>query len=185
MLQPYRTQTDVAIVSTSPPFQAALAPVSCSAQIAQPLPLQFWQYLYYHCIWQLTGSELAVVNKIQCGFINNRWIPGKLKQGNMFYSYSSSLKLAVKQLKTATTTNQKAKLILQIEALKKRIKAGNKTCKAAASLTTPTPTSTPTPTTTPTPSPTPTVIPPNAVNILWTQNATTLRGQNGPIQRIH
>jgi len=128
---------------------------------------------------QLTGSELAVVNKIQCGFINNRWIPGKLKQGNMFYSYSSSLKLAVKQLKTATTTNQKAKLILQIEALMKRIKAGNKTCKAAASLTTPTPTSTPTPTITPTPSPTPTVIPPNAVNILWTQNATTLRGQNG------
>jgi len=128
---------------------------------------------------QLTGSELAIVNKIQCGLINNRWVPGKLKQGDMFYSYSSSLKLAVKQLKAATTTSQKAKLIIQIESLKKRIKSGNKTCKAAATLATPTPTSTPIPTITPTPSPTPTVIPPNAVNILWTQNATTLRGQNG------
>lgn len=128
---------------------------------------------------ELTSSELAIVNKVQCGLINNRWVAGKLKQGTTFYSYSSSLKLAVKQLKKATSTNQKAKLIIQIETLKKRIKTGNKTCKAAASLATPTPTSTPTPTITPTPSATPTVIPPNAVNILWTQNATSLRGQNG------
>jgi hypothetical protein len=122
---------------------------------------------------QLSGSELAVVNKVQCGLINNRWIAGKLKKGVIFYSYSSSLKLAIKQLKGAKTTSEKAKLILQIESLKKRIKSGNKTCKAAASVVTPTPT------VTPTPSPTATVIPPDAVTILWNENATTRRGQNG------
>ena len=126
----------------------------------------------------LSLSELVIVNKVECGRINNRWIAGKIKKDVVFYSFKSSLAMAVKQLKAAKTTTQKAKLIIQIESLKKRIKTGNKTCKAAESLATPTPTITPT-TVIPTPSPTPNVIPPNSVTILWNEKALTLRGQNG------
>jgi hypothetical protein len=133
----------------------------------------------------LTASELAVVDGIQCGRVNSRWIPGKVKNNQLFYSLNSSLKLAIKQLRAAQTTSQKARLIIQIDALKKRIKTGNKTCKVAADLLPATPTAlptisiTPAPVSTPVVTATPTVIPPNSVNILWNERATFLRGQNG------
>lgn len=128
---------------------------------------------------QLPSSYLTEVNGVRCGYVNNKWIPGKLLKSALFSPWSQEIKLLAKKIRAAQGSSA-TKLRKQLKALRARNKAQALVC---STVTTPPPTST-TPTVTPTVTPAPETTPrPDAQQIAWAATSVTLFGDN-PNTRI-
>lgn len=132
-----------------------------------------------------TGVQLALgyvvqVNKVKCGYIKGKWIPGSVLKNGNFLSLSEKISGLNKQIKNKKTKSAvKAKLRAQVDSLKKTQSKNAKFCKGLLKPTGVIPTPIPTIIATPIPQITPATPLPGATTVAWNVDATSIANNVG------
>lgn len=122
--------------------------------------------------YSLDASSIVTVNKVTCGFLNNKWVPGSKLKSGFFLPISekiAALNVVIKNKKTSAA--KKSSLKAQVVALKRKLKLG-KICSTLSSGGFNTPAPVPGGSTPATPLP-------GATTAIWSDNATLLLNNVG------
>ena len=115
----------------------------------------------------LGGGYVVQVNKVKCGYVSGRWIPGKILKTGNFLSTSTSISLVKKQLKNKKLKSAvKARLNSKLAGLKKSLKKNARQCSGL-------------PGSGPTPVATPAVPLPDSTTVAWDVDAFDLSANVG------
>lgn len=124
----------------------------------------------------LANGYVVQVQKVKCGYINGKWLPGSILKTGNFLSLSEKLSSLNKKYKNKKTKpSAKAKLKKQIDSLKKTQKKNSKFCKGI-----PAPQAIiVNPTQTPMPQITPATPLPGATTVAWNVDAASQQANLG------